>query len=254
MTSWFELEDALRSYRQKLVTLKEEDTQDGVTLPETLLKIKALEQKIEILEQKRRDIILKLERVLQQSQKEGVDSAVLLNDLTLPTIHFDDIDLPLPEPVELDDTPEPSPTTQEQAKDTFIIRFVLGDTLTPRILTRQVIPYLSALADLKSILEDIKGAERSQIQIQAIQPGSIILASSGMQDLINILSQIVMPWRKEYGKNRADVKFGKIQVALDILAQTEPNLPELRKIALVIGLAPTLETLLTSDLEPEIKY
>jgi len=55
--------------------------------------------------------------------------------------------------------------------------------------------------------------------------------------------------RLENGRLRLNLNRERVQLALDVLAQVAPHLPEIEKVSHLARLLPALDTILHSDLE-----
>jgi hypothetical protein len=53
----------------------------------------------------------------------------------------------------------------------------------------------------------------------------------------------------ENEKTRLELQHAKIQLALDVLAQVAPNLPETERIAYIVKLLPPLDIIVSTELE-----
>lgn len=75
------------------------------------------------------------------------------------------------------------------------------DILTPHILTTQVAPYLEALADIQKVISDLKNESIPEFKLSHISQNSpLSISLQGVSDTIETLLNIIIPWRREHGK------------------------------------------------------
>lgn len=102
-----------------------------------------------------------------------------------------------------------------------------------------VVPYLSSLEAIEKITQSIVG-KSCNVKIHSISHYSPIKASvSGIAHALNILEEMIIPWKREYARTIANLKVDEIRInnekakaeALEIEARTQRENREAEKIS-----------------------
>jgi hypothetical protein len=75
-----------------------------------------------------------------------------------------------------------------------------------------VAPYNEALVELQQILTQVKGDEPPQPRVKSIPEGSLVLKMEGTADALRALIDVVLPWRRKFAKQRADLEVIHMQL------------------------------------------
>lgn len=102
---------------------------------------------------------------------------------------------------------------QKQPPITTIIFVGLGTMpLTAATLTGELVPVLGALETLQQIANDVAGVE-SRVKIASItQYNPIETSISGIAKAVEVVEELVTPWRRSHAREMADLKEGKARV------------------------------------------
>lgn len=92
---------------------------------------------------------------------------------------------------------------------------MIQQCLTPDFLISELGPYLSAIADLQHIIDEMKERPLSQIHIRSIiQHSPIGVEMSDVGDTYKAIREDIQKWRKEHAKKLARLKEIKLQLEL----------------------------------------
>jgi putative methionine-R-sulfoxide reductase with GAF domain len=73
-----------------------------------------------------------------------------------------------------------------------------AQVLTPRYLETVITPYLSAMADVQRIVDEIEGKPPSEARILAISQGSPVpVGVEGVERAVEVIREMVVPWKQE---------------------------------------------------------
>ena len=149
----------------------------------------------------------------------------------------------------------------------------LPSRLTPHFLATTLTPYLLAIADVQSVIEDIRAMPRAGITIRAItQVTPIHVHLDGAGQVVGILLDHLVPWRKKHAMTMArlkeqealadlerkelenrglslDLQLEQLRLATEMLAHIQPHLSEAEAALYVHRLMAALDTLTLSPLE-----
>lgn len=119
--------------------------------------------------------------------------------------------------------------------------------LTPHYLASTVAPYLEAIGKMQNIIDSAKGRKPHELSVQAIKQGPPIWVSlEGASETVHLLRTVVSAWRSQHADKlskaaqllaeddnpKTDKEFktalrnARAELAKEILAQVEANLPE----------------------------
>lgn len=88
--------------------------------------------------------------------------------------------------------------------------------LTPEYLRHTVTPYLSAIADIKHILDEIKGKTNYEIKIKSISQNSPISVSlDGASQAIQTIVDYAVPWKRKYAEEIARLSISEKQADIE---------------------------------------
>jgi hypothetical protein len=89
--------------------------------------------------------------------------------------------------------------------------------LTPEFLTADLTPYLDALRDMQSVVNEIKGYGRSDVVITLIRQRSPVEVNlKGAGEAVDSLKEDIIPWRRKNAKKIADLKAKELEVEIEI--------------------------------------
>lgn len=174
--------------------------------------------------------------------------------------------------------------------------------LTPSFLESEVMPYLVAIEDLQRIVDEIRHRRHQAVTVNSIVSGSIDVSLNGASEIVEVIKNTVVPWRRKHqvqlarlteeekaveiekkkaevlrsraqaeterqeaklksteiarrelenAKLRQEIEFAPIRLALEVLQQLAPGLPEEQKIAYVMKLLAPLKVMIDSPLTIE---
>src|SRR5258708_12655706 len=180
------------------------------------------------------------------------------------------------------------------------------EVLTASNLATEVIPYLQALVHLQEIIARIEGNEWKEPNIVRITQGSFNVDINGTEKAVEILRELIEPWRRDHARQLAELQIlekkiaveraeadlkrsrvtaeaeerksklnleirqlqatitqmelinehhrvaiqkEKLELAIQIVEQVAPNLPEQEKLAYVMRILEPLDTLIYSPLQ-----
>lgn len=76
--------------------------------------------------------------------------------------------------------------------------------LTPSHLETNINPYLSAIADIQRIVDEIRGQEPREVSVIAIRQRSPVSVSlNGASDAVQLIKETVVPWRRKHAETMA---------------------------------------------------
>lgn len=98
--------------------------------------------------------------------------------------------------------------SHQRAED--LLRLMLegsrAQPLTVAYLTETVMPYINALITIQQVIDEIKGNESSDVEILAIRQGSIAIdLTGGIRDTVQLVLDLIVPWRRENQKQLAQL-------------------------------------------------
>lgn len=80
-------------------------------------------------------------------------------------------------------------------------------------MSSHVVPYIQSLESIENTVNKVKG-ERSKIKIHSISHYSPVKASvSGIAQALKILEELIIPWKREYARNIADLKAEELRIS-----------------------------------------
>ena len=124
------------------------------------------------------------------------------------------------------------------------------DELTLQVLADDIVPYLQALADLQSVIADLKQEAVPPITINSIaQHSTVSINVDGIGDAINVAKDTLVPWRHQQEANTADLAKAQTQFAQGIIQCFSPDLSASEHQSYLSRLEDPLICLMTSRLE-----
>jgi hypothetical protein len=87
--------------------------------------------------------------------------------------------------------------------------------LTPQILAEELMPYLSAVASIQAVMNEIYRRPAQQIIVRSITSGSIDVSMDGAASAINKIYEIVVPWRRIHAQQLADLALAEKQAEIE---------------------------------------
>lgn len=88
--------------------------------------------------------------------------------------------------------------------------------LTPEYLATVVTPYLSAIADIQQILDEIEGRPASGLNVVAITEGSPLpVGVEGAAEALRIMQEIVVPWKQDHAEVLAQLVEKEQEAAME---------------------------------------
>jgi hypothetical protein len=127
------------------------------------------------------------------------------------------------------------------------------DTLTPYTLTDFAAPYLLALADLQRVIAKLTKQPMMPPRLISLSEYlRLIVEIDGVQDAVNSVREVLIPWRKTHSMNVLGSD-AKTEIALNIIGRFAPNLPETECLSYVSQMLNAVTVLIESPLELDIR-
>jgi tetratricopeptide (TPR) repeat protein len=88
-------------------------------------------------------------------------------------------------------------------------------SLTPQVLADEVIPYVTAVAHIQTVLDEVHGFPVRPIAVESLSAGSADLSMTGVAETIDKIDSIVEPWRRKYAQRAADLALSETQADIE---------------------------------------
>jgi hypothetical protein len=105
--------------------------------------------------------------------------------------------------------------------------------MTPAYLVQTIAPYLQALARIQSVLDQATGQPPTLIQIRSLSQNSpISLSLDGAASALELILNLVVPWRRKHAKELAVLTVKKAEVEImELRVRARRELEEADKLA-----------------------
>lgn len=98
------------------------------------------------------------------------------------------------------------------------VQFIQAETehtLTPEYLSEHLMPYLNALAGMQHTCDKLMGHTSHEVVIRFIsQQSPVSISLQGVSDAVNAVLDVVVPWRREYAKQLAELKLKELEAEI----------------------------------------
>ncbi|MGD2206822.1 MAG: GAF domain-containing protein [Anaerolineae bacterium] len=92
----------------------------------------------------------------------------------------------------------------------------LADGLVPQQLASVINPYLSAIADVQHIIDEIEGTPPSKINVLAITPNPPVMASiEGVGKAVQVVKETVFPYKRELAQTMGRLVLREKEIAIE---------------------------------------
>ncbi len=90
------------------------------------------------------------------------------------------------------------------AAHTLVLTAEESQTLTPHYLAAMISPYLTAIADIQYLIDEMHGRQPRELVIKSIQQESPISVSlDGAAEAVQVVQDNVIPWRRKHAETMA---------------------------------------------------
>jgi len=98
--------------------------------------------------------------------------------------------------------PEKSIAINHSTFTTYDLSVSSQEELTLDYLTSDIIPYLEAVAEIQRIIDEATGRPY-QVKLHSIKQGSITATVSGIAQAVQIIAELVIPWKRKHTEKMA---------------------------------------------------
>lgn len=143
----------------------------------------------------------------------------------------------------------------QAARETGVAGILVGsrdesapaEALSASYLANVVAPCIRAIADLQAVLDELAARSTQEVKVLAITQGwPVPVSLEGADEALQAIRQMDGPWGWDLLAGAEDLA---IALALDLVNQHRPHLPEHQRVGYVTRLLPTMVTLLSAHLE-----